>query len=232
VGYTYSNNLQLLLDNYGDRVLIGEIYLPVERLVQYYGKALDGANLPFNFQFVTMPTWEARVIRQIVDAYEAALPQGGWPNWVLGNHDKERIATRVGREQARLAHMLLLTLRGTPTCYYGDEIGMENVRIQREQLQDPKAKGNPEHSRDYQRTPMQWNALANAGFTAPNVKPWLPVADDYQTYNVEAEQHDPRSMLMLVHALLERRRASLDLSEIHLRKNEGCLIELWCQHNG
>ena len=283
-------DMRALLDSYGDRVLIGEIYLPVERLVQYYGEALDGAHLPFNFQFVTMPTWEARAIRQIVDAYEAALPQGGWPNWVLGNHDKERIATRVGREQARLAHMLLLTLRGTPTCYYGDEIGMENVRIQREQLQDPKAKGNPEHSRDYQRTPMQWNALANAGFTAPNVKPWLPIADDYQTYNVEAEQHDPRSMLMLVRALLERRRASpaliigsyqsldqengncfvylrqhndqryvvalnvsaqdqvvklpglgqgsivlstqmdrvgpLDLSEFHLRKNEGCLIEL------
>ena len=283
-------DMRALLDSYGDRVLIGEIYLPVERLVQYYGEALDGAQLPFNFQFVTMPTWEARALRQIVDAYEAALPQGAWPNWVLGNHDKERIATRVGREQARLAHMLLLTLRGTPTCYYGDEIGMENVRIQREQLQDPKAKGNPELSRDYQRTPMQWNALANAGFTAPNVKPWLPVADDYQTYNVEAEQHDPRSMLMLVHALLERRRASpaltigsyqsldqengncfvylrqhndqryvvalnvsaqdqvvklpglgqgsivlstqmdrvgpLDLSEFHLRKNEGCLIEL------
>src|SRR5438876_764596 len=141
-------DMRALLDSYGDRVLIGEIYLPIERLVQYYGEALDGAHLPFNFQFVTMPTWEARAIRQIVDAYEAALPQGGWPNWVLGNHDKERIATRVGREQARLAHMLLLTLRGTPTCYSCDEIGMQNVRIPHAQLQDPKTKGNPEQSRD------------------------------------------------------------------------------------
>jgi alpha-glucosidase len=179
-------DMRALVESYGERVLIGEIYLPVDRLVRYYGEALDEAHLPFNFQFVTMPTWEARTIRQIVDTYEAALPQGAWPNWVLGNHDKERIATRVGREQARLAQMLLLTLRGTPTCYYGDEIGMQNVRIPREQLQDPKAKGNPEQSRDYERTPMQWNALANAGFTDPEVQPWLPIADDYQTYYVEA----------------------------------------------
>src|SRR6266852_5355958 len=171
-----------VLDRYGERVLIGELYLPVSRLMHYYGQELDEAHLPFNFQLVTMPTWEARAVRKLVDEYEAALPAGAWPNWVLGNHDKPRIATRVGREQARLAQMLLLTLRGTPTCYYGDEIGMQNVPIPLEQLQDPKAKVSPEHSRDYERTPMQWNALANAGFTDPEVRPWLPVADDYQTY--------------------------------------------------
>ena len=164
--------MRMLLNSYGERVLIGEIYLPIERLVQYYGVTLDGAHLPFNFQFVIMPTWDARAIRQIVDAYEAALPQGAWPNWVLGNHDNQRIATKVGREQTRLAHMLLLTLRGTPTCYYGDEIGMQNIQIPREQLQDPKVKESPELSRDYERTPMQWNASANAGFAAPDVKPW------------------------------------------------------------
>ena len=84
-----------------------------------------------------MNTWNAHDIRQIVDAYEAALPKGAWPNWVLGNHDKTRIATRVGREQARIAQMLLLTLRGTPTCYYGDEIGMQDVSMSREQLPRP-----------------------------------------------------------------------------------------------
>ncbi|HLZ81289.1 MAG TPA: alpha-amylase family glycosyl hydrolase [Ktedonobacteraceae bacterium] len=227
-------DMRTLLDSYGERVFIGEIYLPIERLVKYYGEALDGAHMPFNFQFVTMPTWNARAIRQIVDAYETALPRGAWPNWVLGNHDKQRIATRVGRGQARLAQMLLLTLRGTPTCYYGDEIAMQNVRIPPEQLQDPKAKVSPEHSRDYGRTPMQWNASANAGFAAPHVKPWLPVAGDYEIFNVEAEQHDPRSMLMLVHALLERRRASPALTigsyQTLDQENENCFVYLR-QHN-
>jgi alpha-glucosidase len=146
--------MRAILDHYGDRVLIGEIYLPIARLMQYYGKQLDEVHLPFNFQFVTMPTWEAHTIRQVVDAYEAALPQGGWPNWVLGNHDRPRIASRVGREQARIAQMLLLTLRGTPTCYYGDELGMQNVAVPPELMYDPQGKDNPQHSRDRQRTPM------------------------------------------------------------------------------
>ena len=196
-----------VLDNYSERVLIGEIYLPVARLMHYYGQNLDEAHLPFNFQLVTMPTWEARVIRGMVEEYEAALPTGAWPNWVLGNHDRLRIATRVGREQARLAQMLLLTLRGTPTCYYGDEIGMQNVAIPPEQLQDPQGKDDPRHSRDPQRTPMQWDESANAGFCRPEVRPWLPLSDDFQRFNVASEQQDPRSFLMLTRALLQQRRA-------------------------
>src|SRR5438552_3072643 len=71
----------------------------------------------------------ARTIAKLIDDYEERLPAGGWPNWVLGNHDRPRVASRVGREQARIAAMLLLTLRGTPTIYYGDEIGMAQVPI-------------------------------------------------------------------------------------------------------
>ncbi len=194
------------LDRYSERVLIGEIYLPVARLMRYYGQNLDEAHLPFNFQLVTMPTWEARAIRGMVDEYEAALPAGAWPNWVLGNHDRPRIASRVGREQARLAQMLLLTLRGTPTCYYGEEIGMQDVPVPLEQMCDPQGKENPQHSRDPQRTPMQWNASANAGFCRPEVRPWLPLSDDYQRFNVASEQQDPRSMLVLTRALLQQRR--------------------------
>ena len=190
-------------------MLIGEIYLPVTQLVQYYGKSLDEAQLPFNFQFVTLPDWNANAISQVVDAYEAALPTGAWPNWVVGNHDKTRIATRVGPAQARVAHMLLLTLRGTPTCYYGDEIGMHNIPIPPALLQDPKSKEEfPELSRDYQRTPMQWDSNANAGFTSQGVQPWLPIAEDYPTHNVEIEQHDPRSFLSFMHTLLSLRQAS------------------------
>lgn len=199
--------MRTLTDSYGQRLLIGEVSLPVERLMLYYGEQLDEVHLPFNFQFVSLPAWEARSIRQVVENYEAALSPGAWPNWVLGNHDGSRIATRVGREQARLTHMLLLTLRGTPTCYYGDELGMQNVPLPRELMHDPVGKDNPEYSRDPQRTPMQWEGSANAGFCAPGVTPWLPVADDYQAYNVAAEQYDPRSLLMLTHTLLQLRRA-------------------------
>ena len=146
--------MRVVADHYDERVLIGEIYLPVERVMQYYGEQLDEVHLPFNFQLVTTSTWEAGTIRQIVDTYEAALPSGAWPNWVLGNHDKPRIASRVGREQSRAAQMLLLTLRGTPTCYYGDELGMVNVPVPRELIYDPPGKVNPQYSRDPERSPF------------------------------------------------------------------------------
>jgi len=220
--------MRAVLDSYSERVLIGEIYLPIPQLIQYYGEMLDEAHLPFNFQFVTMPTWEARAIRQIVEEYEGSLPKGAWPNWVLGNHDQTRIATRVGREQARVAHMLLLTLRGTPTCYYGDELGMQNVQVPFSMMHDPQGKENPEHSRDHERTPMQWDTSKNAGFCPPDVSPWLPVAADYQTYNVATEQQDPHSFLTLTHALLDLRRkqAALTIGSYQSidQENDTCFV--------
>jgi len=97
----------------GERVLIGEIYLPVDRLMHYYGVERPGVHLPFNFQLIDTP-WEAHSLATAITNYEAALPPGGWPNWVLGNHDRPRVATKRGRAQARVAAVLLLTLRGTP----------------------------------------------------------------------------------------------------------------------
>ncbi len=199
--------MRTLADRFDERVLIGEIYLPVERIVTYYGEQLDEIQLPFNFQLVTTRSWNATTILEIVDTYEAALPAGAWPNWVLGNHDQPRIASRVGREQARTSQMLLLTLRGTPTCYYGEELGMTNVPIPPELIRDPPGKVNPMYSRDPERTPMQWDGSDNAGFCVPGVTPWLPVADDYLVYNVANEQRDPHSMLALTHRLLELRKA-------------------------
>jgi len=148
-------------------VLIGEIYLPVERLVTYYGADLKGAHLPFNFQLI-QARWDARGIAAMVEEYDRAIPDGGWPNWVLGNHDQHRIATRVGAEQARVAAVLLLTLRGTPTLYYGDEIGMRDVPIPPDRVQDPFEKNVPGLGlgRDPERTPMQWSAAPHAGFSA------------------------------------------------------------------
>lgn len=194
-----------LLDAYDERVMIGEIYLPVPRLMHYYGESLDEAHLPFNFQLVLLP-WDAQAIRAAVDQYEAALPEGAWPNWVLGNHDQHRIASRVGRAQSRVAQMLLLTLRGTPTCYYGDELGMVDVPVPAHLAHDPQEHLSPGHGRDPERSPMQWDASPNAGFTSPEVAPWLPLADDYREVNVAVQRTDPHSMLALFRRLIELRR--------------------------
>jgi alpha-glucosidase len=204
--------MRAVVDTYGERVLIGEIWPPLERMMPYYGERLDEAHLPFNLQLVLQTTWQARTIRQVVDTYEGALPRGARPNWVLGNHDRPRVATRLGREQARVAQMLLVTLRGTPTCYYGDEVGMQDVAIPPELMHDPEGKEHSQYSRDPQRTPMQWESSPNAGFCPTGVTPWLPIADDFQTYNVAAEQHDPRSFLTLMCSLLTLRRARPALS--------------------
>ncbi len=193
-----------------ERVMIGEIYLPIPELVTYYGAHLDECHLPFNFHLLDTP-WEAQAVRRLADEYEAALPPGAWPNWVLGNHDRHRVASRLGQAQARVAQMLLLTLRGTPTCYYGDEIGMEDVPIPLAQMQDPRALNQPEIAhivgRDPERTPMQWDDSPHAGFCDPDVEPWLPLAPDYRTRNVKVQSQDPASMLSLFRALARLRQA-------------------------
>jgi alpha-glucosidase len=200
-----------VVEEYSDRMLVGEIYLPVERLMAYYGASGNGAHLPFNFQLIGLP-WNARDIAAAVERYEALLPSYAWPNWVLGNHDKPRIATRVGAPQARVAAMLLLTLRGTPTMYYGDEIGMHDVPIPPDQVQDPYEKNVPGLGlgRDPVRTPMQWTGDESGGFTT--AKPWLPLADDYKTINVAVERQQSTSLLSLYKRLIELRRVEPALS--------------------
>jgi alpha-glucosidase len=197
--------MRRVVDEYPERVLIGELYLPLERIVAYYGTKLDGANLPFNFLLMGTP-WEARAIADLAVRYDAAIPPGGWPNWVLGNHDKPRIASRVGDAQARVAAVLLLTLRGTPTMYYGDEIGMHDVPIAFADVRDPFERNEPGKGlgRDPQRTPMRWLPVEGAGFTTG--VPWLPMGDDVATRNVASQDTDPTSMLSLYRALLNLRR--------------------------
>ena len=199
-----------LLDGYSERVLIGEIYLPISRLVTYYGVENKGAHLPFNFQLLTLP-WDAQQIALAIDEYEGAIPTGDWPNWVLGNHDKPHIASRVGKQQARVAAMLLLTLRGTPTIYYGDEIGMADVPIPSNEIQDPQGLNMPDKhlSRDPARTPMQWSDDAYAGFSV--VKPWLRIDRRFKRENVAMEQTNPYSMLVLYKRLIELRNTELSL---------------------
>ncbi len=214
-------SLRSVVDEYDERALIGEIYLPISELAKYYGAQGDECHLPFNFHLVETP-WRAREMSRLIREYEASLPPGAWPNWVLGNHDQHRIASRVGGAQARLAQMLLLTLRGTPTCYYGDEIGMEDVDIPREKVQDPPARNQPEIAhivgRDPERTPMQWDSSPNAGFCASDVEPWLPLALDAAERNVEGQGTDSTSMLALFRSLaaIRKKEPALAVGDLRL----------------
>ncbi|MBE1526893.1 oligo-1,6-glucosidase/alpha-glucosidase [Sphingopyxis sp. OAS728] len=195
-----------LADSYGERLLVGEICLPVDQLMTYYGSAeTPGVHLPFNFQLFEAP-WDAALIAHIIDTYEGALPEGGWPNWVLGSHDAPRIAGRLGEAQARVAAMLLLTLRGTPTLYQGDELGIGRVPIPPDRIRDPQDLRQPGLGlgRDGARTPMAWDDSVNAGFS--DAEPWLPLHPDWPVRNVAVQEADPASMLTLYRRLLELRR--------------------------
>jgi alpha-glucosidase len=209
--HTIVRKMRKVLDAYQDRMMIGEIYLPVHKLVTYYGEDGTGAHLPFNFQLLTLP-WKAPDIANAIAEYEHALQERGWPNWVLGNHDQSRIASRVGSEQARVAALLLLTLKGTPTLYYGDEIGMKDVAIPENEIQDPQGLNMPDKnlSRDPSRTPMQWDDSDYAGFSRH--KPWLPVARNYKMQNVNVQQEDPSSMLHLYHRAIALRQREPSLA--------------------
>lgn len=204
--------MRRVVDEFDDRVLIGEIYLPIERLVAYYGTDGGGAHLPFNFHLI-LSDWDATAIASLIGQYEAALPAYGWPNWVLGNHDQPRIASRLGPAQARVAAMLLLTLRGTPTLYYADEIGLPSVAVPPERAQDPWENNEPGNGRDPARTPMQWDGSPNAGFCPPGVEPWLPLSADAATRNVQALSGEQRSILTLYRTLIAIRRTSRPLIE-------------------
>ncbi|MCD0423188.1 DUF3459 domain-containing protein [Rubrivivax sp. JA1024] len=225
--------LRSVVEEFDHRLLIGEIYLPIERLVAYYGAELKGAQLPFNFALLSAP-WRAREIAALIERYEHALPSGAWPNWVLGNHDRPRVASRVGPAQARVAAMLLLTLRGTPTMYYGDELGMEQVEIPPEDVQDPFEKNVPGIGvgRDGCRTPMQWDASANAGFS--DARPWLPLAPDATQDNVANLRADAQSILNLYRALLRQRRQlpQLALGDYQPLAAEGDLLLYRRHHQG
>lgn len=195
--------MRRVVDEFPDRVLIGEIYLPIERLAAYYGRNADELHLPFNFSLLSSP-WDARVIAKLIDEYESHLPHGGWPNWTLGNHDRPRIATRVGAAQARIAAMLLMTLRGTPTIYYGDEIGMKQASIPPDRIRDPLEKGISGLGRDGCRTPMQWDDTEHAGFSKS--KPWLPISADFRALNVALQQNESTSIYNLYRRLIRMRR--------------------------
>jgi alpha-glucosidase len=198
--------LRRVLEDYpGDRVLIGEAYLPLERLVTYYGAPGEGFHLPFNFHLIATP-WTPTAVAALISAYERQLPAHGWPNWVLSNHDRSRLASRVGQGQVRVAAMLLLTLRGTPTLYQGEELGMADVAIAPAQVRDPLEINVPGLGlgRDPARTPLPWSSAPFAGFST--AQPWLPLTPDWAQINVDKQNASPDSVLALYKALLALRR--------------------------
>jgi alpha-glucosidase len=211
--------LRRLLDGYRpERFTVGEIHISDwAEWASYYGSDLDGLNMPFNFSLLHTP-WSAAGIGANVAALEAALPPGAWPNYVLGNHDEIRLTTRIGPAAARAAAVLLLTLRGTPTLYYGDELGITEAAIAPEDQQDPWGRNVPGAGRDGCRTPMEWDRTPHAGFSRATVEStWLPVGGDAPTRNVAAQLDDPVSLLNLYRRLLAYRRASraLQVGDYH-----------------
>ena len=190
-----------VLDSYSEkgqvRFMVGEVYDPINVVVTYYDGQFD---FPFNFILLTNSNWTGTQVSSLVSQWLDGIPEGAWSSWVLGNHDNPRIANKAGIYLARALNVLLLTLPGTPTTYYGEEILMTDVYVPPPERHDVSGQG-----RDKERTPMQWNTSANAGFTLPNTKPWLPLATNYTSYNVEVESKNSHSSLSLYQELTKLR---------------------------
>lgn len=192
-----------LLDSYQERYSVGEIHeWDWDSWASWYGEG-DELHMPFNFALLAAGT-DAIKIRNIITGMEGAIPDGAWPNWVAGNHDEPRMATRLGGlAEARAMAVLLLTLRGTPTLYYGDEVGMTELPILIGEERDPAGLRKPGWGRDGCRSPMQWDPAG--GFSSATTS-WLPTNSNTATVNVESQLGDPASTLELYRALLALRR--------------------------
>jgi alpha-glucosidase len=212
--------LRRITDEYGERMLVGEVFsMPPgdPRLsAAFLGDGADELHLAFDFSLI-YSRWDARRIWKRIERWLRHVPEPGWPCHVLSNHDQPRSVTRFGGDgnalrRARVAATLLLTLRGTPFIYYGEEIGMSNARVPRRRIRDPLGKRYwplfP--GRDPARTPMQWSSDENAGFTRGNV--WLPVHPGYRDVNVEIDLADRYSMLNHYKSLIALRKRKKALS--------------------
>ncbi len=218
--YEAVRGIRRVLDEFPARMAVGEVSGTAEQIAHYYGdELLDGLHLAFNFQLIherepILTPWTASQIRRIVANAERYLPAGALSCWAFGNHDRGRIVSRhngdgLGHERARAAAILLLGLRGVPFVYYGEEIGMEDVQIPDERLQDParfRAVG-----RDPERTPMPWDGTPGRGFTTG--EPWLPYG--LPGLHVARQLGDPDSMLSLYRRAiwLRKRTPSLNAGE-------------------
>jgi alpha-glucosidase len=196
------------------RALIGETPVKIDELMRYYGDGFDELHLAFNFPFITSPL-EAVAMRDIVESTEATLPPDAWPAWTGSNHDMSRLASRWAggdERKTRLALLMLLCLRGTPVLYQGDEIGLVDSPVSREDLRDPLGvRYWPAYvGRDAMRTPMPWRHGPGGGFTDPEVRPWLPL-EGASECNVAQQRTDPASVLSMTRDIIALRRTTADL---------------------
>ncbi|HMN59927.1 MAG TPA: alpha-glucosidase [Anaerolinea sp.] len=203
--------IRKILDSYGDTYVVGETFLGgPETAAGYTGS--DRLHAAFNFDFLRC-SWWARAFFQSIQGWDSLLGSDGWPNYVLNNHDTVRSATRFVRgeddDRLKVAAAMLLSLRGTPFMYYGEDIGMRNISLTRDQIKDPIGRRFWPISvgRDGCRAPMQWSAAPNAGFAPPHTETWLPLHPDYQTRNVMNQQADPDSLLNWYKRLIALRKA-------------------------
>jgi alpha-glucosidase len=197
------------------RLLIGETFVfDIEEMASYHGRG-DELHLALNLPFLFAPL-RAGALRDVVEQTEAALPAGAWPLWVGSNHDVPRLATRWcggDPDRVRCAVLMLLTLRGTPLLYYGDEIGMTDTPIPPDRVRDPLGlRGGRRPGRDGARTPMRWHAGPGAGFTPDGVEPWLPLGDQ-PGMDVDSQRDDPGSLLHLCRDAIRLRAAEPELRD-------------------
>lgn len=205
--------MRAVLDGYQDRMMVGEVYVAQDGPAMAAAYMGDGDLCHLSFEFSLLFTkWDAVRFKEMINRWYTVLPAKGWPCNVLSNHDQPRAVTRYAagpdtQKRAKVMAALLLTLRGTPFLYYGEEIGMPDSPIRRSDVMDtigkmywPIVKG-----RDGERNPMQWNSGTFAGFST--VKPWLPLNADYSAANVESQDKDPLSVLNFYRKLIALRRA-------------------------
>ncbi|MEK7186155.1 MAG: alpha-amylase family glycosyl hydrolase [Patescibacteria group bacterium] len=200
-----------VINEFEDRFMVCEIYTFLYEIVNLYQIVDHQSFVPFNFSFISLP-WNAQQQKKFIDEFDEKVGEDYFPTYVLGNHDKPRIATKLGEKAARTAALLQLTFRGIPFIYYGEELGMENADVPVEKAKDPMAvnmKGL-NFGRDPERSPMQWNTSKFGGFSS--VEPWLPLGKEFKEKNVASEEKDKKSFLSLYKSLINLRKSRKSLS--------------------
>lgn len=201
-----------LFDEYPDRDLfmVTEDYAGIDDINWHYTHSNNARFAPLNLQFSELK-WNINTVQHFINEYLSNLSEANWPNFALGNHDLPRVGTRAGVKSTRIAALLTLTLRGIPIVYYGDEIGMTDVKIPRDRIRDPVSLRDPNKGgRDPQRTPMQWDSTKNSGFTKAD--PWLPIPKSFKKVNATRQLQDPTSLISLYKRLIKIRSSSEALS--------------------
>lgn len=204
--------LRAITDSYSERMLVGEVYTDDPEIAsEYYGNGTDALHMTFNFNFLFQPWSAKRLYKSITDWYKN-LPDEAWPNFTFSNHDNLRhyYRYRAGKwseSRARVAAALLMTLRGTPFIYYGEEIGMTGGILRKGELRDPLSMRTwplKRFCRDMARTPMQWDGSKNAGFSEGI--PWLPVDRNYASNSVKLQNQNENSLLNFYRKLIWMRK--------------------------